>query len=252
MDTIYLCVFAALAGFIDSVAGGGGLIQLPALLIFLPGAPVANLLGTNKLASIAGTLFAAGQYSRHVRISVKTTLPATLAALVFSFLGARVASIMNPSVMRVIILFLLAAIVIYTSVRKDFGANHAPIAHDCRHYVLSTATGTVLGFYDGFFGPGTGSFLIFIFIGIFGFNFLSASASSKIVNLATNLSAVLYFAFTDNIMYALALPMAASNIIGSLIGTRLAILKGNHFVRALFLTVVSAMILKLAYDTLLK
>ena len=252
MDIVYLCVFAALAGFIDSVAGGGGLIQLPALLIFLPGAPVANLLGTNKLASIAGTLFAAGQYSRHVRISVKTTLPATLAALLFSFLGARVASIMNPAVMRVIILFLLAAIVVYTLVRKDFGANHAPIAHDFRHYALSVATGMVLGFYDGFFGPGTGSFLIFIFIGIFGFNFLSASASSKIVNLATNLSAVLYFAFTDNILYALAIPMAASNIIGSLVGTRLAILKGNRFVRVLFLAVVSAMILKLAYDTLLK
>ena len=252
MEVFYLCAFAALAGFIDSVAGGGGLIQLPALLIFLPHQAVAHLLGTNKLASIAGTFVAAGQYSRHVRINWGTTLPATLAALVFSFLGARVASHMNPAAMRVIIVALLAAIVIYTLTRKDFGSNHVPIPHDLRHCVLSVGTGMVLGFYDGFFGPGTGSFLIFIFIGVFGFNFLSASASAKVVNLATNLSAVVYFAFTDNILYSLALPMAASNVVGSLVGARLAILKGNRFVRALFVTVVSAMIIKLAYDTFTK
>ncbi|HEY3278721.1 MAG TPA: TSUP family transporter [Syntrophorhabdaceae bacterium] len=252
MEIVCLCAFAALAGFIDSVAGGGGLIQLPALLIFLPHEAIAHLLGTNKLASIAGTFFAAGQYSRHVRISWKTTLPATLAALVFSFLGARVASHMNPALMRVVIIMLLVAILIHSFARKDFGARHAPRAHDVRHYLFSIATGMVLGFYDGFFGPGTGSFLIFVFIGVFGFSFLSASASSKVVNLATNLSAVLYFGFTDNILYALALPMAASNIAGSLVGARLAILKGNRFVRIFFLVVVSAMVVKLGYDTFAK
>ena len=252
MDTIYLCLFAALAGFIDSVAGGGGLIQLPALLIFFPHAPVAHLLGTNKLASIAGTLVAAGQYARHVQISFSATAPATLAALVCSFLGARIASLINTNLMRTIIIFLLAAIAVYTFIRKDFGSIHREMSPGLRRGLLSVATGSVIGFYDGFFGPGTGSFLIFVYIGLFGFNFLSASASSKIINVATNLSAVLYFAFTDNILYATALPMAAANIGGSLVGSRLAILKGNRFVRALFLVVVTAMIFKLAYDTLVK
>jgi uncharacterized protein len=252
MEIIYLCLFAGLAGFIDSVAGGGGLIQLPALLIFFPYAPVAHLLGTNKLASIAGTLVAAGQYSRHVRISLSATAPATLAALLFSFLGARIASLINTDIMRVIIIGLLAAIAVYTFIRKDFGSIHREMVHGLKRYALSIATGMALGFYDGFFGPGTGSFLIFIFIGIFGFNFLSASASSKIINVATNLSAVIYFACTDNILYTTAIPMAVANIAGSLVGARLAILKGNRFVRALFLIVVTGMIFKLAYDTLMK
>jgi uncharacterized protein len=252
MEIIYLCLFAGLAGFIDSVAGGGGLIQLPALLIFFPHAPVANLLGTNKLASIAGTLVAAGQYSRHVNISRSATAPATIAALIFSFLGARIASLINTDIMRVIVIALLVAIAIYTSIRKDFGSVHREMLPGFKRYALSIATGMTIGFYDGFFGPGTGSFLIFIFIGIFGFSFLSASASSKIINVATNLSAVIYFACTDNILYTFAIPMAAANMAGSVVGARLAILKGNRFVRVLFLIVVTGMIFKLAYDTVIK
>lgn len=252
MEITYLCLFAGLAGFIDSVAGGGGLIQLPALLIFFPHAPVANVLGTNKLASIAGTVVAAGQYARHVRISLSATAPATLAALVFSFFGARIACLINTDVMRVIIILLLAAIAVYTFIRKDFGSVHREMLSGPNRYLLSIGTGMTIGFYDGFFGPGTGSFLIFIFIGIFGFSFLSASASSKIINVATNLAAVIYFASTDNILYATAVPMAAANIAGSLVGARLAILKGNRFVRALFLIVVTGMIFKLGYDTLMK
>ncbi len=250
MEIAFLCVFALLAGFIDSVAGGGGLIQLPALLIFLPHMPVANLLGTNKLASIAGTSFAVVQYGRHVGVEWRATLPATITAFVFSFVGARIASLINTEVMRVVILALLALIAVYTFVRKDFGSLHAPKLAYLPELLLSMTAGMTIGFYDGFFGPGTGSFLIFVFIGIFGFNFLKASASAKLINFATNLSATLYFAFTNNILYKLAIPMAVCNILGSLAGTRLAILKGSRFVRIFFLLVVAGMILKLAYDTL--
>ena len=175
-----LCIFAFAAGFIDSVAGGGGLIQLPALFIFLPQLSVATLLGTNKFASIAGTSVASAQYARHIEISWKATLPATCAALIFSFLGARAASIMDPKVMRPLILFMLIVIVLYTFLQKDFGTLHAPKLNATRQYATSITTGVLIGFYDGFFGPGTGSFLIFVFIGIFGFSFLSASASSKV------------------------------------------------------------------------
>ncbi|MEI6154746.1 MAG: TSUP family transporter [Deltaproteobacteria bacterium] len=249
LEITLLCGFSFLAGLIDSVAGGGGLIQLPALFIVLPHLPVALLLGTNKLSSIAGTSIASIQYAAHVDISWRATFPATIAALIFSFLGARTVSMLNPGIMRPVILFLLVAIAIYTFIRKDFGTSHIPKLGHRWQFFFSVITGTVIGFYDGFFGPGTGSFLIFVFISIFGFNFLSASASSKVINFATNLSAVLYFAFTDNILYKIALPMAAFNILGSLVGTRLAILKGSRFVRVFFLIVVSGLIIKLAYDT---
>lgn len=250
MEIVFLCGFAFLAGFIDSVAGGGGLIQLPALLIFLPQVPVANLLGTNKLASIAGTSFAVVQYAKHVGIDWRATLPATMTAFVFSFIGARIASLINTEIMRVVVLVLLVAIAIYTFFQKDFGSLHAPKLGRMAQMLFSVAAGMTIGFYDGFFGPGTGSFLIFVFIGIFGFNFLRASASAKLINFATNLSATIYFAFTDNILYTFAIPMALFNILGSLIGTRLAILKGSRFVRIFFLLVVAGMILKLVYDTI--
>lgn len=247
-----LCVFAFFAGFIDSIAGGGGLIQLPALLIFLPNLPVPMLLGTNKLASIAGTSIATAQYARHIEINRKATLPATCAALVFSFLGARATTLINPQLMRPLVLFMLVGIAVYTFIRKDFGSLHSPKLTITRQYTISVVTGIVIGFYDGFFGPGTGSFLIFIFIGIFGFNFLSASASSKLINFATNLSAVLYFGFTNNIFYKMAILMALCNMLGSFTGARLAILKGNRFVRIFFLVIVSALIIKLGYDIVIR
>jgi uncharacterized membrane protein YfcA len=221
-------------------------------LIFLPNLPVPTLLGTNKLASIAGTSIASVQYARHIEINRKATLPATCAALVFSFIGAKATTIINPQLMRPLVLFMLVAIAIYTFIRKDFGSLHSPKLTVARQYAISAATGILIGFYDGFFGPGTGSFLIFIFIGVFGFNFLSASASSKLINLATNLSAVLYFGFPNNIFYKAAILMALCNMLGSFAGARLAILKGNRFVRIFFLIIVSTLIIKLGYDIMVR
>jgi uncharacterized membrane protein YfcA len=248
-DIAFLLCFAFLAGLIDSVVGGGGLIQLPALFLFMPHAPVAALLGTNKLASISGTSVAAIQYARQVPIDWRATLPATVVSFVLSFLGARTATLLQSDVMRPVVLILLVLVAIYTFVRKDFGLLHRPRLSPKGQLWLGVLTGGVIGFYDGFFGPGTGSFLIFVFIGLFGFDFLSASASSKVVNFATNLSAVIYFFYTGNILFGLAIPMALCNILGSVVGTRLAVLKGSRFVRILFLFVVSGMILRLAWDT---
>ncbi len=248
-ETAYLCFFAFLAGFVDSVVGGGGLIQLPALFIFLPALPAGVLLGTNKLSSICGTAVATVQYARLVTISWRATLPATVAAFIFSFLGARMATVLHTSTMRPLVLFLLIGVLIYTFLHKDFGSLHAPRLDVPKQYLFSILTGTVIGFYDGFFGPGTGSFLIFVFIGIFGFSFLAASASAKAINFTTNLAAVIYFIATGNVLYQIALPMAACNIAGSVVGTHLAVLKGNRFVRVFFLVVVAGMIAKLAFDT---
>ncbi len=173
LETITLCFFAALAGFIDSIAGGGGLIQLPALFIVLPHLPIATLLGTNKLAAISGTSVATIQYARHIRIDWKATLPASTAALIASFLGARTVTLVNPGVMRPLILFMLIAIALYTFLRRDFGSIHAPRLDKAKSLAVSITTGALIGCYDGFFGPGPGSVLSFVFIGIFGFNFLS-------------------------------------------------------------------------------
>ncbi len=248
-QTLALCAFAFLAGFIDSVVGGGGLVQIPALLILLPhGTPTADVFGTNKLVGISGTATAAWNFARRVEIDWRAVLPATAAGFAFSVLGAHTVSHLDPAVLRPMVLVLLIAVAIYTFARKDFGSLHAPRLSLSSQRWIGLGVGAVIGFYDGFFGPGTGSFLIFIFIGVFGFNFLSASASAKVVNTATNLSTVVYFILTNHVIYRLAVPMAVCNMLGSLAGTRLAILRGSRFVRLFFLVVVAAIICKLAYD----
>ena len=251
MEAVYLCFFAFLAGFIDSVVGGGGLIQLPALLVFLPAESsrtLAPIWGTNKFSSICGTSMAVLQYARRVKIHWPVLLPAAIAAFIFSYVGARAVAHIRRETLEPVVLVLMIAVAAYTFWKKDFGNLHAPRLKPASARSLAIVVGIVIGFYDGFFGPGTGSFLIFIFIGLFGFDFLNASANAKIINFATNLSAVGYFAWTGNILYAYAIPMAVCNIIGSVTGARLAILKGNRFVRGLFLTVITVLILRYAWE----
>ena len=243
-----LCASAFVAGFFDAIVGGGGLIQLPALLVLLPEVPVATVLGTNKLTSLMGTSVAVTQFARHVRLEWPVVLPATLAAFVFSFIGARAAILVPVSLFRPVILLLLVLVATTVFKKKDFGTSSVPKLAGRRQLLGSLAVGVVLGFYDGIFGPGTGSFLIFAFIGLFGLSFLSATASAKVVNAATNLSAVAYFASTQHILYSAALPMAGCNILGALLGTRLAILRGNRFIRILFLCIISLIILKFGFD----
>ena len=247
-ELLALCGFAFLAGFIDSVVGGGGLIQLPALLVLLPASAPAVVFGTNKCVSVTGTLAAATNYARHVRIEWRVALPGAVAGLIFAAAGAATVSHLNPALLRPMVLGLLVAVAIYTFARKDFGSLHAPRLGARRQLWLSVLIGATIGFYDGFFGPGTGSFLIFLFIGVFGFDFLSASAASKVINSATNIGALAYFFAKGSVLFHLVVPMAVCNVAGSFAGTRLAVLKGSRFVRVLFLVVVSAIICKLAYD----
>jgi uncharacterized membrane protein YfcA len=248
IEILTLCGFAFVAGLVDAVVGGGGLIQLPALLIMLPQTAIASILGTSKFVSIAGTTIAVQQYAKQQKIEWQNTIPAMVTAFIFSFLGARVTSLLNPSLMRPVILGLLIAVAIYTFNKKDFGLLQISKLSRSQQWLYSVAIGSVIGFYDGFFGPGTGSFLIFAFVGIFGYSFLAASASAKVINFATNLAAILYFAATNNIIYFLGIPMAICNILGAFIGTKLAIKNGSQFVRKLFLIIVSLLILKLGYD----
>jgi uncharacterized membrane protein YfcA len=249
---ILLCGFAFLAGFVDAIAGGGGLIQLPACLILFPAlapaAPLAAIFGTNKMASLFGTSVAVGRFARSVRLDWHVIAPAAATAFVFSMLGSRTVSVLNPSVLRPVVLSLLIVAAIYVYVVKDIGLEHRPRHGKVRGRWLGVLVGAALGFYDGFFGPGTGSFLILIFASLFGFEFLVASGSAKVVNCATNLASVIYFAATGQVIYRLAIPMAACNILGSLVGSHLAILKGSRFVRGVFLVIVAALIVKLGRD----
>jgi uncharacterized membrane protein YfcA len=244
-----LCAFAFLAGFVDSIVGGGGLIQLPAMLLLLPAVPVPTVLGTGKVSSAAGTAVALRRYAGRVPMRWRAVGAAAVTAGVFSFLGARVVSLLPPGLLRPLVLGLLIVIAIYTFWRKDFGAIHAPRLSEQKEPVYGIAIGLIIGFYDGFFGPGTGSFLLFAFVGLFGYDFLSASASSKLVNLATNLTSLAYFAYTGHILWQVALPMAACNMLGSALGARLALQRGVGFVRVLFLVMVCAIILKLGWET---
>ena len=248
MEILYLCLSAFLAGFIDSIVGGGGLIQLPALLIFLPQQALPIIFGTNKFASSAGTAVALWRYSLNIKINWRTVLPCAIAASVFSFVGARSISLINPALMKPAILILLILVAGFTFKRKDFGSLHAPKLSADRERLVAIVFGAAIGFYDGFFGPGTGSFLIFGCIALLGFSFLAASATAKMVNLATNVGALLFFVIAQQVYYEAAIPMALANVAGSAIGSRLAIKKGSGFVRLLFLFVVSALILRLGYD----
>ena len=247
-ELFILLGLAFLAGFIDAVAGGGGLIQVQALFVLMPTVPAPMLLGTNKFASIWGTLFATWQYSRRVPMEWRATLPTCAAAVVFGFLGARTVAHLPPDFVRPLIFVLLVGVLAYTLWKKDLGALHAPRLTHAGQFWMGLATGTAIGFYDGFLGPGTGSFLIIAFVGLFGFSFLAASASAKAVNVITNGAALAYFATHGHVLYAVAAPMALCNLAGSFVGTRLALKLGNRFVRTVFLVVVSVLLLRYAYD----
>lgn len=250
MDLLFVSLASLLAGTIDSIVGGGGLILVPALFAMFPSAPPATLLGTNKSASVWGTAIASLQYARRVRMRWAAWLPATAAALLGSLGGAWAVSVIDPGFLRRALPLVLLAVLVYTLARKDLGRHHQPPADALRERGLACAIGLVIGAYDGFFGPGTGSFFIFLFVRLLGYDFLHASAAAKLLNLATNAAALALFTAKGHVWWHLGLPMAAANIAGSLLGTWLALRHGAGFVRGVFVLVVGALILKTARDAL--
>lgn len=254
IDFVFLALGLAafFAGFVDAVVGGGGLIQLPALFAAFPSTTPATLFGTNKLASIVGTSSAAVQYSRRVSIPWRVAAPGALAALVGSWYGAKAVAYLDPAILRPLILILLVLVAVYTFMRKELGAVSTEPEHGRRSVALAVGIGSGIGFYDGFFGPGTGSFLIFLFIRLLGMDFLRASVSAKILNVATNLAAIAFFAGNVELLWKLAAVMAACNLCGSVVGSRMALKHGTGFVRKMFLGVVLVLIARLTYDTFIR
>jgi hypothetical protein len=245
---ILLLLLAFTAGYVDSIVGGGGLIQLPAYLIFAPQLSITTALGTNKLSALMGTLVSTFRYLQSAKVIWKAVLPALISCMIFSFIGAKLVAFLNKDYLRIIILFLLVAVAIYTFIKKDFGLNHKPKLSGTTILVLSIVTGSVLGFYDGFFGPGTGSFLILAYVSIFGFDFLNASVSAKLINCGTNLAALVFFVYGGFVDYKLAIPVGICNMAGSYLGAHMAIKRGSAFVRILFLVIVTLLIVKFSYD----
>jgi uncharacterized protein len=239
---------AGFAGWVDAVSGGGGLVQLPALLIWLPGASPATVLATNKLSSICGTSVAATTYYRKVRPDLRTALPMAAVAFVGAALGALCVSLIPSQVFRPLVLVLLVAVAIYTVRRPNLGDVQALRWDGRTHYLAAGLGGLGLGFYDGIFGPGTGSFLVFLLVGLLGYSFLQASAKARIVNLGTNLGALLVFIPQGAPMWGLGLAMGVCNVAGGWLGAHTAIKRGSRFVRVVFLTVVAALVVKLGYD----
>ena len=243
IDWFILAPAAFFAGMVDAVVGGGGLIQIPVLLSAFPQTGIPTLFGTNKVSSIAGTGASLWRYARAVRIPWRLVLPATAAALLGAWLGAAVVAWIPREAMRPLVVVMMLAVAIYTFLRKNLGQEET---HEARPGDLwrGALFGLVIGFYDGFFGPGTGSFLIFGFVRVFGLDFIRASASAKVVNFATNLSAISFFASNGPILWAVGLTMAACNLAGAYVGTHLALKHGAGFIRKAFLGVVSVLIVK--------
>ncbi len=250
LDLLTVALASLLAGFVDAVVGGGGLVLIPALFGVFPSAAPATLFGTNKAASVWGTAWATGQYARRVTLNWRALLPAAGVALVGSFAGAWVVTLVSAEGLRRALPLILLGVLIYTLAKKDLGREHTPLYQGRRETLVAAAIGLVIGFYDGFFGPGTGSFFVFLFVRLLGYDFLHASATAKLMNTATNLAAIGLFAWKGHVWWHIAAVMAVTNVLGSLLGTRLALARGTGFVRGMFVVVVSALILKTGWAAL--
>ena len=246
---ISLFVFAFCAGAIDAAVGGGGLIQIPAIMNAMPQLCPATVFGTNKLSSICGTASAAWSFVRKVKLRWKLLAVIASCAFISSFAGAACVAMIPKEVLRPFVLIMLIVIAIYTFSKKQFGQVHIRQELTPKILMLAAVGSLLIGFYDGIFGPGTGSFFIFFFIRYLKADFIHASALSKVANLTTNLAALSFFAPTGHVLFQIGLMMAVANVLGSLVGVRAALKYGSGFIRILFLILVSLLICRLAYQT---
>lgn len=245
-----LCLTAAAAGWIDAVVGGGGLLQLPALLVGLPHMAPAHVLGTNKAVAIWGTSAAAVAYARKAPVDVRTAARIGLAALGGSLAGAFFAAGIDSAVLRPLIMAVLLAVLAFVLLRPTFGTTVVDPAPPTRRRVLAAilVAGLGIGFYDGLIGPGTGTFLVLALAGILHMNLVTASGTAKIVNVCTNVGALVTFTAQGAVLWQVAAPMAVFNLAGGALGARMALKRGSGFVRGVLVVVVLALVCKLAYD----
>ncbi|HTP38515.1 MAG TPA: TSUP family transporter [Steroidobacteraceae bacterium] len=251
-ETLVVLLAAFAAGLVDAIVGGGGLIQAPALFSFYPAVQPATLLGTSKFAGVFGTASAAVRYSRRVGLPWALLGPLALLVMLTAALGAVVATRVPAQVFRPIVPALLVVVTAYLLRHREIGVTHAPRVLAGGARALAVALIAAIGFYDGFFGPGTGSFLMIVFVRLYGFDFLHAAGSARVLNVATNLAALGWFAAHDAVIWELGLAMAACNIAGAMAGTRLAFRGGNRFVRRAFIAIVVGLILRTSWTAFVR
>jgi uncharacterized protein len=248
MEWFVVIVASGLAGFVDAIVGGGGLVLVPALFAAFPGAHPATLFGTNKSASVWGTTAATWQYARKVRLPWAALLPASCWMFAGAWGGAWLVTQVSPDGFRKALPLVLLGLLVYTLARKDLGRQHQPRLGARSERWAMGLTAVVIGTYDGFFGPGTGSFLVFVLVRWLGYDFLNASASAKWLNVVSNIAALSLFAWKGHVWWHYAVVMAAANVLGSVLGSRMALRHGAGFVRGAFILVVLLLTLKTGWD----
>lgn len=249
---ILLCIASFVAGFIDAIVGGGGLIQTPAALILMPTQSVASIIGTLKIPGFSGTSIATYQYLKKATVNWKLFGIMAVVSFIFAYLGSSLLNVMQNDFMKPLLFVILILLLLYTYFKKDFGQFQLDKLTKKQLYVYAIIICIFLGFYDGFIGPGTGSLLIMAFIAVLGFDFLQANIYAKLVNLATNIGSITLFVIKGKIIWTVAIPMAICNAAGAWLGARLAISRGNGFIRVFFLIVVGIALLRFGYDVFMK
>jgi uncharacterized membrane protein YfcA len=243
---VFLIGFAA--GFLDSIVGGGGLIATPALLNLFPSFEILRVIATNRTSSIAGTSVAAINYFKKIEIDKKIVFSACISAAIFSLIGAELATYINPKLLKTIVLAVIVVLAIYTYFKKDLGQTEN-IKYDAQKLPFAAAgVAATCGFYNGLIGPGTGTLLVFAFVSIIGMDFLKSSAMAKVTNVAGDIGSWTILVTKGFVFWQAAIPLILGNMLGSQIGSKLAILKGSQFIRTVFLCVVFALILKIGWD----
>jgi uncharacterized membrane protein YfcA len=249
---IILCIAAFFAGFVDAIVGGGGLIQTPVAMILLPNLAVSSIIGSLKIPAFSGTAFAANQYLKKVQMNWKLLSVMAIVAFISAFIGSNLLTKVPNDFMKPLLLVVLTLIAIYSFTKKNFGQHQAKNLSHNKQLFLAIIMSICIGFYDGFIGPGTGSFLVLAFVSVLGFDFLHASANAKMVNLATNFGSICLFIIKGKIIWAIAIQMAVCNALGGFVGAKLAIKKGNGFIRVFFLIVVIGTLIRFGYDVFFK
>ena len=247
-DLLLILVAAFGAGIVDSMVGGGGLVQVPALFTVYPATPPAILLGTNKLASIFGTSSAVLRFARRVQIPWRTLLPLVPGVFLGGLAGALVATLVPPAVFRPLVPIMLVVVLVYVMARKELGVDHAPRTFTRGTTLITATLLAAVGFYDGFFGPGTGSFIMLLLIRFYGFDFIHSAASARVLNVAANAGGLVYFASQLELLWLVGGVMAVANLSGALVGSSLALRYGSGFVRRVFIAVVTVLIARTAWD----
>lgn len=249
---ILLCLASFFAGFVDAIVGGGGLIQTPVALILLPNLAVSSVIGSLKIPSFSGTALAARQYLKNVEMNWTLLIVMAVVAFTAAYLGSNLMTKVDNDFMKPLLLVVLSIIALYTFIKKDFGSHQTKNYSTNTQFILAISISVIIGFYDGFIGPGTGSFLVLAFVSVLGFDFLHASANAKMVNLATNFGSICLFVLKGKIIWIIAVPMAICNALGGWVGAKLAIKKGNGFIRIFFLIVIIGTLIRFGYDVFYK